>query len=323
MLQRTSDAVREARDDSGVTAEAAEHAAERASLAAEDARRGEAEAEQLSALLLHLHSVQERLVQLSELVGTIRRKASVIDEIAAQSNMLAINARIEAARAGRMGQGFAVVATSVRDLAQQSRAAANEIDEALERGVREVGDVNTMVQRLSAESAPVVARFRDGFHSLSDAILGVADDAVVISRTLRSQHENLSTLNECVLRAAEDQASTASDVVELVTGVSITELDPRDAHARLAGLRVLDVRSLDEFHGDLGHIGGALLRTLGPELEHELGQMPRDQPCLFVCRRGGRSIRAARIAQRLGFTQLFNLRGGMEAWRDARLPRAA
>lgn len=84
----------------------------------------------------------------------------------------------------------------------------------------------------------------------------------------------------------------------------------------IEGMRLIDVRMPEEFIGELGHINGALLRTLGPELEEFLKSAPKDQPTLFICRSGARSARATQMAQALGFKQVYNLEGGMIFWNE-------
>jgi len=86
------------------------------------------------------------------------------------------------------------------------------------------------------------------------------------------------------------------------------------APASLGEYQLIDVRGPDEFWGELGHIPGARLATLGPELDKFLLSAPPNEKILFICRSGVRSARATQQAQQAGFTQVFNLAGGMLQW---------
>jgi rhodanese-related sulfurtransferase len=91
----------------------------------------------------------------------------------------------------------------------------------------------------------------------------------------------------------------------------------------LAGLgpevRRIDVREPDEFIGPLGHLPGAELVPLGT-LEAASADWPREHPLLLICRSGIRSSNAAQLLASLGFSQLFNLMGGMLAVKEVGLP---
>lgn len=84
--------------------------------------------------------------------------------------------------------------------------------------------------------------------------------------------------------------------------------------SEVEGLTLIDVRRPDEFTGELGHIKGAILKTLGPELESYLNTADKNQNILFICRSGGRSAAATASAQSLGFKNIYNMQGGMLYW---------
>jgi len=89
----------------------------------------------------------------------------------------------------------------------------------------------------------------------------------------------------------------------------------------LKGLVLIDVRRPDEFTGELGHIEGAKLVTLGPDLEEFLQKADKNLSYLFICRSGARSTNACLYAQDLGYSSVINLAGGMMDWNQKGLPK--
>ncbi len=79
---------------------------------------------------------------------------------------------------------------------------------------------------------------------------------------------------------------------------------------------LIDVRRPDEFTGELGHIEGASLKTLGPELENFLKTADKSEKILFICRSGVRSAHATAMALDLGFDKVCNMEGGMIYWNE-------
>ncbi|WP_286902888.1 methyl-accepting chemotaxis protein Htc2 [Vreelandella sedimenti] len=137
-------------------AEHADHARKLATRAADSAQRG---SDSMSSVTTTMATINESATQMSSIVNTI-------DGIAFQTNILALNASVEAARAGDQGRGFAVVANEVRQLASRSAAAAQEIKTLIEasdskvvegsRQVRDTGDViNSMVDDIKQLSTLV------------------------------------------------------------------------------------------------------------------------------------------------------------------------
>lgn len=90
-------------------------------------------------------------------------------------------------------------------------------------------------------------------------------------------------------------------------------LNPEDL-SELVNFQIIDVRTSDEYTGELGHIQSAQLVTLGPDLKLYLEKIDKSKSIIFVCRSGVRSGQATREAMLAGFTQVFNLDGGMLKW---------
>jgi methyl-accepting chemotaxis protein len=94
--------------------------------------------------------VDERFDQLVEIARGVETVAGTIAEIASRTNLLALNATIEAARAGEAGRGFAVVAAEVRDLAEQTAAATDDVRGKLHLITDAVGGAGTLVDTMRA-----------------------------------------------------------------------------------------------------------------------------------------------------------------------------
>ncbi len=128
--------------------------------------------------------VSTKVTDLGERSGEIGKIVATIDDIAAQTNLLALNAAIEAARAGEQGRGFAVVADEVRKLAERSSMATKEIASLVngtQAGVREA--VNAMQQG--------TREVEEGYKLATDAG-GALDDILARSQNVKKQVAEIS-----------------------------------------------------------------------------------------------------------------------------------
>lgn len=98
----------------------------------------------------------------------------------------------------------------------------------------------------------------------------------------------------------------------------VIDVLPQEVNSLKPRLKLIDVRRPDEFEGELGHIPGAELLTLD-FLPQKMDEIPQDIPVVFICRSGNRSAHAAQFALDNGWTNCFNMQGGMLLWNELQL----
>ncbi|MBL0386578.1 methyl-accepting chemotaxis protein [Tumebacillus sp. ITR2] len=157
-----------------------------------------------------LSGVVQKLGQRSEQIGNI---IEVITAISAQTNLLALNAAIEAARAGEQGRGFAVVADEVRKLAEQSSASAQEIGELIRAIQEETGLAMTSMEKGTQEvtvGINVVNTAGASFEQIFEAVNDVASQIREVSAASQQMSAGTSQVVqqfEMISQVAEGAAS--------------------------------------------------------------------------------------------------------------------
>ena len=158
----------------------------------------------------------------------IKKIVKVIDDIAFQINLLALNANVEAARAGKYGKGFAVVAEEVRNLANRSANSVKDTTNMVEEAIKNVENGNGLVEETAEQLAEIVNGTEKVLNLMQEIALASNDQSKGIEQisTGLSQIEKITQANaanaEENASSAEELASQASMLQEMVNRFSIT-----------------------------------------------------------------------------------------------------
>ncbi|MBI6702342.1 methyl-accepting chemotaxis protein [Pseudomonas viridiflava] len=186
----------------------AEQASEAASTADKEARAGDqvvseaiGQIEKLAAEVVRSSDAMTLLEQESDKIGKVM---DVIKAVAEQTNLLALNAAIEAARAGEAGRGFAVVADEVRGLAQRTQQSTEEIENlvaALQNGTRQVSSIMLSSRDLTVSSVQLSRKAGTSLNSITQTV------------------SNIQAMNQQIAAAAEEQSAVAEEISRSIINV--------------------------------------------------------------------------------------------------------
>ena len=163
--------------------------------------------------------IVKKVKRLGESSQQISRVVSVINQIAMQTNLLAINAGIEAARAGEEGQGFAVVAEEVGELAARIATATQETEEIIAKIQREIGEI---IQGMTTGTNQVV----ESSHILKNAKESLQQ---IVNVT-----EQIDSLVHSILSATTSQMQTSEIVIQTVKDITNISTFNRDNYRQIS-----------------------------------------------------------------------------------------
>ncbi|MCG7585559.1 methyl-accepting chemotaxis protein [Photobacterium sp. OFAV2-7] len=153
----------------------------------------------VSLLMEQVETASNNVTEMSNETQNISSVLNVIQGIAEQTNLLALNAAIEAARAGEQGRGFAVVADEVRALAARTQSSTSEINEMLNRLQAGVNSVVTAMDNTKARCSVVVddtQRVNGGLDEMIGAVNTISHSSTQIAATAKEQHAVTEEINQ-------------------------------------------------------------------------------------------------------------------------------
>ncbi|AVH27293.1 methyl-accepting chemotaxis protein [Vibrio diabolicus] len=220
-----TNATAQAIDDANSQVTAAQHEVEQA-------------IEGITELVREIDSTSDAISELSLQTEKITKVLDVIGEIAEQTNLLALNAAIEAARAGEQGRGFAVVADEVRSLASRTQNSTHEIGDMLKQlqnGVSRAVSTMSVSQKRGVKTA---------------------EESALIQQSLSSVHHSIGTIRDMGIQtasAAEEQSAVAEDINQNLVAIQqiVNNINETLQHAESISTQLS--QSGTEIHGLVGN----------------------------------------------------------------------
>ena len=228
--QRLSEAATAMNEMNATVQEVAKNAGSASAASAETKQKAEAGSQVVEKAVHSIEQVhqmslelKEDMAQLNEHAQDITRIMGVISDIADQTNLLALNAAIEAARAGEAGRGFAVVADEVRKLAEKTMASTNDVGNAIkaiqESTAKSMTGVDNAVERIG-EATELAGQSGAALQEIVATVEATADQVNAIATASEEQSAASEEINQSIVQVNDMSRQTAEAMAEAAKAVS-------------------------------------------------------------------------------------------------------
>jgi len=229
-VSETTTTVEEVKQTSQVSSQKAKYVSESAQKAAQVSQAGKKAVEEtiegMSRIREQMESIAESILRLSEQSQAIGEIIAAVNDLAEQSNLLAVNAAIEAAKAGEQGKGFAVVAQEVKSLAEQSKQGTAQVRTILNDIQKATSAAVMATEQGSKAVAAGVKQSADAGESIRMLAESIAEAAQAAAQIAASSQQQLVGMDQVAL--AMDNIKQAS--VQNVAGTKQTETAAQNLH---------------------------------------------------------------------------------------------
>ncbi|HDR7657896.1 MULTISPECIES: methyl-accepting chemotaxis protein [Bacillus] len=181
--------------------------------------------------ILQMNSIHEVVEETSKVIERLVMRTQQIDKaldaitnIAEQTNLLALNASIEAARAGENGKGFAVVAAEVGNLAEQSKASADEINHlilAIQQDTKDTVDAMQKGQQKASEGKETANKANQAFSSIMVAINKITSQIQEVSAATEEMSAGTEEVNASMSSVSESATQVAKETTQTVQSIQL------------------------------------------------------------------------------------------------------
>jgi methyl-accepting chemotaxis protein len=184
-------------------------------LAEDGTRSVELTLKQMDSLRGKVHTIAERILQLSEHTSQIGTITNLVTDVASRTNMLALNAAVEAARAGDQGKGFSVVAVEIRKLADQTKRSAERINVLVADILKAINSTVMATEegtKTVDEGAVTANRTVESFLGVRDAISKASENTQQISLNAKQQSLAVNEVLRAMSELTGDSKATAASL---------------------------------------------------------------------------------------------------------------